>query len=105
MKHDQYAALVKRVEAYAAAHPTAYTTRVALLAAAGYGFAGFMMLVIVAIFSGMGWLMLRASHEPLMGIVWPILDFGFTLVVIGRLFLVDFLPLHPLLPPTHHPPR
>src|SRR5260370_20353292 len=50
-----------------------------------------MMLVIVAIFPGMGWLVFRVSHEPLMGIVWPILVFGFTLVVMGRMFWVGFV--------------
>jgi Zn-dependent protease with chaperone function len=90
MRHEQYAALVKRVEAYAAAHPAAYATRVVLLAAAGYGFAGFMMLVIVAIFSGMGWLVSRVSHDPVMGIVWPIVVLGVALAVIGRVFWVGF---------------
>jgi len=91
MKHEQYAALVKRVEAYAAEHPTAYTTRVALLATAGYGFAGLMLLVVFAIMSAMGWLMLRVSHDRVMGIVWPIVVFGVALAVLGRMFWVGFV--------------
>src|SRR5436309_16134447 len=62
MKREEYDALVKRVEAYAAAHPAAYAMRVVLLAALGYVYAGLMLLVAFAVLAGVSFLTFCVSH-------------------------------------------
>src|SRR5205809_1045224 len=81
MKREQYDALVKRVEAYAAAHPAAYAMRVVLLAALGYVYAGLMLLVAFAVVAGVSWLTFRASHSQFSPLLMTIAVLGATLLV------------------------
>src|SRR5213592_4015927 len=90
MKREQYDALVKRVEAYAAAHPAAYAMRVVLLAALGYVYAGLMLLVAFAVVAGVSWLTFRASHSQFSPLLMTIAVLGATLLVTGRVLWVRF---------------
>src|SRR5438094_9402064 len=90
MKREQYDALVKRVEAYAAAHPAAYAMRVVLLAALGYVYAGLTMLVAFAVVAGVSWLTFPTSHSPFSPLLMTIAVLGATLLVTGRVLRVRF---------------
>src|SRR5437867_2367696 len=90
MKREQYDALVKRVEAYAAAHPAAYAIGVVLLAALGYVYAGLMLLVAFAVVAGVSWLTFRASHSQFSPLLMTIAVLGATLLVTGRVLWVRF---------------
>src|SRR6184192_4184879 len=74
MKREQYDALVKRVEAYAAAHPAAYAMRV----------------VAFAVVAGVSWLTFRASHSQFSPLLMTIAVLGATLLVTGRVLWVRF---------------
>src|SRR5437764_13112311 len=84
MKREQYDALVKRVEAYAAAHPAAYAMRVVLLAALGYVYAGLMLLVAFAVVAGVSWLTFRASHSQFSPLLMPIAALRATRLLTAR---------------------
>lgn len=71
MEAAEYANLVKSAETFAAANPDAYRLRVALLAALGYAYLLFIVLLLLAIIAGtisflsVNWLVIKILWIPL----------------------------------------
>src|SRR5260370_24725690 len=92
MTREQYAALVKRVEAHAAAHPTTYRLRLAGIMAVGYAYVLLVFLLILVPAAGLTWWW-RPGHTPVGGL-------AFTLAVCGAGALVAGRPPAPGVPPA-----
>jgi Zn-dependent protease with chaperone function len=59
MTNEQYEALVRRLETYAAGNRAAYVTRVALLALLGYGYVLLILIAVIGSIAGLTWI---AAH-------------------------------------------
>jgi Zn-dependent protease with chaperone function len=90
MTHDEYAALVARLEPMAAAHPTQYRVQVGVLAALGYAYAIGVVLFLVAAIGLLIWGLIESrTGVILVKLALPLLAL---LGAIGRAFWVSVPP-------------
>ncbi|HET7566296.1 MAG TPA: M48 family metalloprotease, partial [Gemmatimonadaceae bacterium] len=90
MTHDEYAALVSRLESVAAAHPEAYRLRVGALAVLGYAYVLGLMLFLIALLVLLVWGLATAYLTALVvKIALPVLAL---VVALGRALWVKVAP-------------